>query len=346
MKRILYIHHAGGIGGAPLSLLYLLQKLDRSRYEPVVVTLKDGPVVDLYRAEGIETHVERRATDFSHTTLEWYGGRDLWRLPGKLVGIPRSIYHLRRIVKKFEPDIVHLNSSTLVSAAIASKLESRPVVWHIREPLHSGYVGLRRAWIRKVAAQTACTLEANCQNDADQIIHGGHPRLRIEYNFVHFNMFDRSLTGSTFREEGGFNPDTPIVAMLGGVAEPKGTLTLIKALPALVDQVPDARVIVAGPPPRPLDEGGVKGMVKRLLGVDAYQKAVQRAIDALPEEARRALIFTGIRRDMPDVIAASSCVVFPSSVPHFARPVIEAAAMCVPAVASYLGGPRELIVEG
>ncbi|GEM_PF-6522728 len=44
MKHILYIHHGGGLGGAPLSLLYLLQQLDRSRYEPIVLTLR--PALD------------------------------------------------------------------------------------------------------------------------------------------------------------------------------------------------------------------------------------------------------------------------------------------------------------
>jgi glycosyltransferase involved in cell wall biosynthesis len=53
-----------------------------------------------------------------------------------------------------------------------------------------------------------------------------------------------------------------------------------------------------------------------------------------------------VRRDIPALLAASACLVFPSSVPHFARPVIEAAAMGVPSVASDLGGPRELIVDG
>jgi hypothetical protein len=72
-----------------LSLLYLLRQLDRI-YEPAVLTLKHGPVIDLYRAEGIETYVDPGISDFSHTTLEWYGGYEWWRLPGKLLRlIPR-----------------------------------------------------------------------------------------------------------------------------------------------------------------------------------------------------------------------------------------------------------------
>ncbi len=344
MKRILYIHHGGGIGGAPLSLLYLLRQLDRSRYEPVVVTLKQGPIVDLYRQEGIETHVEPGIGDFSHTTLEWYGGRDLWRLPGKLLRIGPSIRRTRKLVRRFQPDLVHLNSSTLAPAAIGCGREGVPVVWHIREPLAKGYFGLCRAWIRRVVDRNAAAVIAICQNDADQLKPGD--RVHVIYNFVDFGQFDRSLTGENFRQEMGIDEDAPVVVMLGGVAEPKGTLTLVRALPELVEAVPGVRVVIAGPEPKPLREAGIKGLAKRLLGVDAYQKAVQREINGLDESARRAILFTGIRRDVPDILAAGTCLVFPSSVPHFARPIIEAAAMGIPSVASDLGGPRELIVHG
>jgi len=344
MRRVLYFHHGGGIGGAPLSLLYLLRQLDRSRYEPVVVTLKPGPVVDLYRSEGIETHVEGGITDFSHTTLEWYGGRDLWRLPGKLLRILPSIRRARAVIRRFAPDLIHLNSSTLVLPAIAAAREGVPFVWHIREPLHRGYLGLRRAWIRRVLHRHAARVVAISRYDADQLLPGDH--VRVVYNFVHFDQFDRSLTGEAFRAEFGIPADAPVVTMLGGVAEPKGTLTLVRALPALVERVPGVRVVIAGPPPKPLAEPGLKGLAKRLLGVDAYQKAVQHAVAALDAAAREALIFTGIRHDVPDILAASDCLAFPSTVPHFARPIVEAAAMGVPSVASDLGGPQELVVHG
>ena len=50
--------------------------------------------------------------------------------------------------------------------------------------------------------------------------------------------------------------------------------------------------------------------------------------------------------EMPTLLAASDVVVFPSITPHFARPVIEGAAMGVPAVGSDLPGVRELIDDG
>lgn len=344
MKRILYIHHGGGIGGAPLSLLYLIRQLDRALYEPVVVTLRPGPVVGLYRAEGVETHVAQGIDDFSHTTLEWYGGRDLWRLPGKLLRIGPSIRRTEALVRRFRPDLVHLNSSALAPAALGAARAGVPVVWHIREPLARGFFGLRRAWIRRAIDRCAARVVAICQHDAAQLLPSD--RVRVIYNFVHFGQFDRSLTGEAFRAEFSIPPGAPLVTMLGGVARPKGTLTLVRALPALLAAVPEARVVIAGPPLPPFDGQGLKGLAKRLLGADAYERAVQRAVDALDERARAALIFAGVRRDVPDLLAASACLVFPSTVPHFARPVIEAAAMGVPSVASDLGGPRELVVPG
>jgi glycosyltransferase involved in cell wall biosynthesis len=321
-----------------------LRQLDRARYEPVVVTLKPGPVVDLYRTEGIETGVEEGISDFSHTTLEWYGGREWWRLPGKLLQIPGSIRRTRRLVEEITPDLVHLNSSTLAPVALGCARAGVPIVWHIREPLAQGYLGVRRELIRRVIHRHAARVVAISQHDADQLIP--NERIHVIHNFVDFDQFDRSLRGDAVRSELEIDPGVPVVVMLGGIAEPKGTLVLVRALPRLLRQAPGVRVIVAGPPPRRLNEPGLKGLAKRLLRVDAYQQAVADALGRLDPQTRQAMIFTGIRQDIPAVLAASDCLTFPSVVPHFARPIIEAAAMAKPAVASNLGGPRELVVNG
>lgn len=343
MRRILYIHHGGAIGGAPMSLLYLLRHLDRSRYEPLVVVLQRGPAADLYRAAGIETHVETGIRDFSHTALEWYGGRALWRLPGRLLSLWPSIWRTQALLRRLRPDLVHLNSSVLAPCAIACRREGVPLVWHIREPLAHGYLGLRRAWLRRTIDRCASRVVAISRYDAEQLLPS--ERVRVIYNFVDFSEFDRSLSGESVRAEFAIPPQAPLVLMLGGVSPPKGTLTLLHALPRLVQAVPDVRVMIAGPPLPPAS-GGWRGLAKRLLGADAYERAVRQALTALPEAARAALIFAGVRQDVPRLLAASQALVFPSTVPHFARPIIEAAAMGVPAVASDLGGPRELIRHG
>jgi glycosyltransferase involved in cell wall biosynthesis len=346
VRKVLYFHHGGAIGGAPLSLLYLLRQLDRARYTPVVITTRPGPVVDLYQSEGIETYVASdlagRIDDFSHTNLVWYNHKLWWPLPGRLLTFGASVRHARQIVERFQPDIVHVNSSSLAAAAIGARQAGAPVVWHIREPLARGYLGLRRAWLRRAIDRTAARVVAISEHDAAQL----HPsdRVRVIHNFVDLTHFDRNLSGEGVRAELGIPPGAKVVAMLGGVSPPKGTLTFVQALPLVHAVHPNIRFLVAGPSPRTLAGGGAKGLTKRLLGVDAYQRRVLRALAQI--DAEGTLTFTGVRQDIPNVLAASDVLIFPSTVAHFARPVIEAAAMAKPAIASDLGGPAELIADG
>jgi glycosyltransferase involved in cell wall biosynthesis len=274
----------------------------------------------------------------------------LWRLPGKLLSIGPSIHATRRLVYQTKPDLVHLNSSALAPSAIGAAQAGAPVVWHIREPLARGYLGLRRAWIRQVIDRYAERVIAICQHDAAQLIPSD--RVRVIYNSVDFHQFDRAMGGEAIRAEFGIPAGAPVVLMLGGVARPKGTLTLIRAAPLVRQAIPDTVTLIAGPPLRtrglsPLPPGQLaKEVGKLVLGADAYNNQVWRAWQRLGEADRAAVLFTGMRRDVPALLAASDLLVFPASVPHFARPVIEAAAMGKPAVASDLGGPDELIVHG
>jgi glycosyltransferase involved in cell wall biosynthesis len=57
-------------------------------------------------------------------------------------------------------------------------------------------------------------------------------------------------------------------------------------------------------------------------------------------------VMIGVRTDVPQWIAACDVLVAPFTVPHFARPVVEAAAMAKPAIASDVEGMEELVVDG
>jgi glycosyltransferase involved in cell wall biosynthesis len=66
----------------------------------------------------------------------------------------------------------------------------------------------------------------------------------------------------------------------------------------------------------------------------------------IPPALRQSIRLIGVRDGIPELLAASTMLVFPSTVAHFARPVIEASAMGRPVIASDLGGPRELVRDG
>ena len=339
MKRILYIHHGGSLGGAPISLLFLLRQLDRSSYEPIVLCLAGGPVVEHFRAAGVETHIATDVSDFSQTELVWYGNTLLWQLPGKALRFLPSVVAVRRYLHRFQPDLVHLNSSTLAAAAQAAYSEETPIVWHIREPLARGYFGLRRCWLRKRIARHATRVVAISEYDAAQLLPSD--RIRIISNFVDFSTFDRSIDSNAARAHLNMDRAQYVVTMLGGCSASKGTLPFVRALPLVRKKIPNARFLVAGLKPRVGASQPLPALLKRLTRADAYDRAVMSASSSAI--ASGALRFLGARDDVPQLLAASDLLVFPSVVPHFARPVIEAGAMAKPVVASDLGGPRELV---
>lgn len=359
-RPIFYVHHERAIGGAPLSLLYLLRRLDRAKWTPRVICLRDGPAADLYRKEGLPVRVVP-GPDLSHTELVWFRW---WQFPRFLVRLAASIplyFRLKHAMQEMvapsveggakerqpvvppsatpplssapssfslQPSalpLVHLNSSTLAVAAAAAKSLRLPVVWHIREPLAKGYFGVRRALLRAAIRRWSDAVIAICQNDAEQLGKMPGRRVRVIHNFVDFTQFDAARPKGALRKELGIPDDAPIVLYLGGDAETKGAGVLMDAASTILSRAGDAHLVVAGE----TSPGFTAAWIHRVAA-----------------GLRRRVHLLGVRMDVPSLLADADLLLFPSTVPHFARPVIEAAAMGVPSIASDLGGVRELVRPG
>ncbi len=334
MRKILYVHHGKGIGGAPLSLLYLIRGLDRSRYQPTVLCIHESAAADLYRREGVETVVDESLHDFSHTNVLWYPWWQLPKLVLRALQVPLTYLRARRFLRSRRFDAVHLNTSTLTAFGMAAKAEGVRVVWHVREPLQRGYTGLRRAVIRRIIDRAADLVLPICRYDAAQLRPS--PRIHVVYNFIDFAQFDAALDGGALREELAIDAGCPVVTMLGGINPIKGTKDFVTAAVRVLGSHPEAVFLVAGSVP---DDG----FRNRINGLRVYRNAV---FSAIPDTLRHAIRFLGVRSDIPRLLASSDMLCFPSTVPHFARPVIEGSAMGLPVIASDLGGPNELVRDG
>ena len=204
-------------------------------------------------------------------------------------------------------------------------------MWHVREPLAAGYTGLRRAWLRRRIDRDADRVVAISAFDAGRLRPS--PRIRVIHNFVDFDVFDRGLDAGGARAALGIPAGRPVVTMLGGVSRAKGTLAFVDAARLLGRSFPVPYSSSRGPPASCRLPPRAKALAKRVLGVDAYDRDVL----ARAEGVGAAMRFLGVRLDVPRTLAATDVLVFPASVPHFGRPLIEAAAMAKPVVASRLG---------
>src|SRR5690606_5439731 len=111
----------------------------------------------------------------------------------------------RRFLGSRRFDLIHLNTSTLTAFGLAAKHEGIPLVWHVREPLHRGYLGLRRAAIRMIIDRCADVIIPICTYDAEQLTPSS--KINVVYNFIDFGQFDRSIDGSVVRREWGVSSE-------------------------------------------------------------------------------------------------------------------------------------------
>ena len=54
--KVLECIRQGQIGGGESHLLSLVENLDRSKFEPVVLSFTDGPMIDRLKKMEVETH--------------------------------------------------------------------------------------------------------------------------------------------------------------------------------------------------------------------------------------------------------------------------------------------------
>ena len=165
-------------------------------------------------------------------------------------------------------------------------------------------------------------------------------------NFVDLAYFNRELNSQVSRERLGLSPIAKVICFAGGLAEAKGIRPLIEALAIVKAALPNVVCLMPGSQSTP--SGRLTAQLARavlpILGSGTPRQRIESRIRSLHlEDALRRLPFCA---EMPALLAASDVVVFPSIKPHFARPVIEAAAMGKPAVGSDLPGVRELIRHG
>ncbi len=343
--RVLYVHHAQGLGGAPLSLLYLLQSLDRSRYEPIVACLHDGEAADLFRRSGLEVHIWSKVSDFMHANGGWYplhDPRGMKAFANRLVRLLPSILRAKKAIMSIKPDLVHLNSSTLVTVAIGARWAGVPCVWHVREVVHNGYLGLRRFLLRRAVNTLPDAVIYVCEASRTALQDQGLGE--VIYNFVDFDRFDRNLSGEQMRRELGLTPTDKVVMLLGGLNKVKGARELVLAMDLVRTQMPNARCVIAGYAGVSDNALSSTRRILRLFGLRGYADRVTNLMK--DKGLSDYVLLPGWCDNAPELIAAADVVAVPWTTPHFARPVIEAGAMAKPVVGFQVGGVEEVVQHG
>ncbi len=129
------------------------------------------------------------------------------------------------------------------------------------------------------------------------------------------------------------------ILFLGGLSKEKGALEIFEIFKRLLKDLPDATLLVAG-----YFDKSLKSFLnsKRYFPSEQYKIKVLKVL----KEIEKSVVFLGPIKNVAQVMAESDVIVFPATVGHFARPIIEAGFMGKPVVASDLPPLNELVVVG
>jgi glycosyltransferase involved in cell wall biosynthesis len=322
MVKILFYNHTGQVGGAERLLLTLLEQLDRSKFDSILVCPAAGPLRRLANQTGVSTQ-----------TIDGLKARFTWRLDHLvryLLSFARIILQLRRKVSDVEPDLIHANSVRAgLVATIATIGFKQSVVWHIHDllPRHPFNVIIRA--IASLSGRSR--ILAVAQASAGRLV-GSHPGLRrratVIPNAVDLEKFSApNGARERLRRELEIDAPAPVIGMIGRLTPAKGQLEMLRLFPTVLAQIPDARLLIVGAP--------------AFNNEHEYLALLNQTIAQMNLSDRVRML--GSRDDIPDILKALDLLVINSASEACSLVILEAMASQTPVLATSTGGTPEII---
>ncbi len=348
MKRILYVDLSPSPGGSIISLYHLVSHVDRKRFQPLIVL----PAVNFFaRFEQAGIPVarvrmpqwERQATGGTVERLRagrlgdemrHHPGRArLWHFLGGLRRLQRNVLPvvppLLRIIRDFQPDLVHLNTGIplIREGLLAARITRTPAICHCRTFATPSADDNR--WL--LPGLQGLIFISQAVADAHLAAIPRPPRHTVIPNALDPGEFAQAVDRNAIRASLGVPPDASLIGMAGRIAPWKGQDVFVDALAALNHRLPCVHGVIVGLP----EEADGPG----------YSDRLHEQVTALG--LGDCVHFVGFREDVPQLLAATDVVVHCSVKPEpFGRVVIEGMAAGRPVVASRAGGPMEIIADG
>jgi glycosyltransferase involved in cell wall biosynthesis len=306
--RVLEGIRQGKIGGGESYLLGLVSHLDKSRFEPVVLSFTNGPMVEQLRAQGISTHVIHTERPF-----DWR----VWR-------------QVAALIQSEEIDLVHAHGTRAHSNLFwAARKAHVPILYTCHawsfHPDQNALVRKIRIWSEEFLTSrsdlTICVSHANRETGR-----------KLFRNF-NAEVIDQSIDPERFdplsprkdvRKELGIGKEETVVVSVARFTLQKQPLKLIRSFAAVARSLENVRLLMVG---------------------DGEQRPEALAlVRELGLEQR--VILEPFRLDIPDVLAAADIFVLPSLWEGSPIALLEAMSMGKAVIGTAVEGTSEIIRDG
>ncbi len=298
-----------------MMLYKLLSRVDRERFEPVVISLMDQGMLGA-RIEAL--NVSTYAIGMKH-------------------GLPTlaTVLRLVRLVRRLEPNVIqgwmpHGNLAATLAGAFATK--PAPVLWNVRQSIYS-------LKYEKPATAAIISLCAWLSGSPAKILYNSwtgaaqHEALgyRSEKRLVIPNGFDTELFApsaearGSIRAELGVAKDTVLVGLVGNYHHLKDHANFLHAAALLLKEHPTTRFVLCG------------------KGIELGNRFLREIVDNLEIDEHVHLL--GARRDISHLTAALDVASSSSYSEGFSNAIGEAMSCGVPCVVTDVGDLAWIVGE-
>ncbi len=297
--RVLHVEGGRHLYGGARQVLYLLEGLAQRGVTNGLICRVDSPL-----AKAAAGHAEVFAMPM---------GGDL-----DLSLIPRIYFR----TLQFKTDILHLHSriGADVMGGIAGRLAGVPLV-------HSRRVdNPEPPWRVKLKYRLHDRVIAISEGIGEVLLAAGLPadKLRVVRSAVDCHAFAGPRNREILRERLGVPSESPLIGVVAQLIPRKGHQLLLEALPPLVAEFPDLRVLFFGQGPE---------------AANLERRIAQAGLG-------NQVTLCGFRDDLPELLAGLDLLVHPATREGLGVSLLQASSAGVPIIASRAGGIPEAVREG
>lgn len=294
--RVLHVDTARGWRGGQNQVLLTAQGMARRGHQVVVAARAGAPLAERAAGRGLDTRAIRFGGDLA----------------------PAPAWALRRLVRDFRPEVVHLHdphaagAALLIPGTLTPLVASRRVDFPMRGPL-SRWKYRRCRRVIAVSQAVARVLEKDgLSPEATRVVYEGVP--------------DRvpAPGGRDVLDKLGIPPGAPVVGNVAALTAHKDHATLLAAAAALRARIPEARFVIVG-----------HGELEDRLHAQARALGLSESV-----------LFAGFRADLDALIPAFDVFCLSSHLEGLGTSLLDAMCYARAVVATAAGGIPEAVEDG
>jgi glycosyltransferase involved in cell wall biosynthesis len=330
-KRVLYLegNTDGTVGGSYFLMLDLVNRLDRSVYEPIVGFHRENYLIERFQATGTEVIVFPRAQPLNFSA-RWLNVLlvPLRRVVNFYLGLVAPALEHARFLKARKIDLLNLNNSITRNHPwmLAALLTGTPCVTH-EMGLNNSFSMTSRFFGKRIG-RIICLSHAI--HNAMRKCGIDYPNIEVIHCGIDLSRYELKESPDALRNKHSLPADSPIVGVVGNIRRWKGQETLVRATALLKRDFPNIRCLLVGD----------CGAADKDYGAELERICRESGIV-------ENVVFTGFQKNAIDYMELMDVVAHTSIHPEpFGIVTLEAMSRRKPLVSTTIGGPAEVVISG